>query len=334
MRRKQDTVVSRPDLLPAVMEYNDKAGELGFIGQQVMPEKEVALQSSTYPVIPKEALLSMPETARAARGTYNRDDWDFENGFFACREYGFEAPVDDTERKLYQDQIDGDEMGTLRATRIVKMQQEYRVASRVFNASIFTPHALTNEWDDAANATPIDDIKTGGVAIYGTSGYQRKMLSLICAYSVFENIKNTAQIVERLKYTYPMKDFEQIGAKELAHILGIKEVLVGGAIYNTAKKGQDAVIGNLWSGEYAMLTKISDGPDISEPGLGRTFRWTEDSPQNIVVEQYREEERRSDIFRVRQYVDERLIQSYAADGTTVLSNIADSVSYLFSNVTT
>ena len=41
-----------------------------------------------------------------------------------------------------------------------------------------------------------------------------------------------------------------------------------------------------------------------EPVLGRTFLWTADSPQNLVVEQYREEQTRSEIYRVRHHVDD------------------------------
>jgi hypothetical protein len=37
-----------------------------------------------------------------------------------------------------------------------------------------------------------------------------------------------------------------------------------------------------------------------------------DSPENAVVEQYRAEEIRSDIFRVRQHVDEMVIDPYFA----------------------
>ena len=75
------------------------------------------------------------------------------------------------------------------------------------------------------------------------------------------------------------------------------------------------------------------GPDVAEPCVGRTFIWSEDSPENPVVESYREEQAKSDVIRVRHNVDERLIQSFNDSGT-VVSNVAAACCYLFSNITT
>ena len=46
------------------------------------------------------------------------------------------------------------------------------------------------------------------------------------------------------------------------------------------------------------------GQNLKEPCLGRTFLWEEDSPGMLTTEQYREEQTRSDIYRVRQNTDE------------------------------
>ena len=47
------------------------------------------------------------------------------------------------------------------------------------------------------------------------------------------------------------------------------------------------------------------------PCLGRTFLWANDSPANLMVEQYREEQTRSTIYRSRQHVDEAFVFSGA-----------------------
>jgi hypothetical protein len=51
------------------------------------------------------------------------------------------------------------------------------------------------------------------------------------------------------------------------------------------------------------------------------------------VEEYREEDKRSDVYRVRHHVSESLIQSKNSSGT-VVSNIATACAYLLGNVTT
>ncbi|MEE4112715.1 MAG: hypothetical protein V2I40_07865, partial [Desulfobacteraceae bacterium] len=107
----------------------------------------------------------------------------------------------------------------------------------------------------------------------------------------------------------------------------------GGGVYDSTKKGQDTTIADIWSNEYASLLKVSRSPDITSPSFGRTFLWTADSPQNPIVETYREENRRSDIYRVRHHVSEELIASKNTSGT-VVSNIGAACHYLFSNITT
>ena len=67
-------------------------------------------------------------------------------------------------------------------------------------------------------------------------------------------------------------------------------------------------ISDMWDDEYFSLAVVSNGsPSLEEPVLGRTFLWTADSPDPIVSEQYREDQRRAWIHRTRHHVDEAVI---------------------------
>lgn len=331
---KAGSAVSRADLGMAVDEYKTDGPSMGFIGPQVMPALTVPDQASEYPVIPKEALLATGDTRRAMRGFYNRSDWEFEMGFYATRENGWEEVLDDREVKLYKNLFNAELIASKRATGVVLRNQEKRIADKVFNATNFTAHPVTHEWDDKVNAVPITDVNAGKMAVRDACGMVPN--TLIITYKTMENLKLNAQIVELLKYTFPGKDINSMSAEQLAHIFNVAKVLVGGAVHNTANKAQDATIADIWNGEHAMLTITSDDDDMSDPCIGRTFQWDDESgggEGGTIVEQYRSEGNRSDVYRVRHDSDERLIMSYTAAGT-VESNIAAAVSYLFSNITT
>lgn len=332
MRPASGSAIFRPDLGMAVMEFSE-GDSMGFIGTQLMPIFKTSLNSSSYPVIPKEALLTVPVNNRAPRGAYHRDDFEYERGYFQTSEKGCEEPMDDTERKLFDQEAPGigDMVATERAYKKNVRAQEKRIADKLFNETNFTAHGVTNEWDDATNATPINDINDANSALRLQCGMTAD--ALVIAYSTFINLKNCDQIVDRLKYTFPGIDINRMSSEQLAAVFNVPKVLIGGSIYNSAKKGQDATITDLWSNEYAMLLKISNGPDLTQPGVGRTFLWTADSPTDPIVEQYREEQIRSDIFRVRHHVDEAFIQSKNSSGT-VVSNVAAACAYLLSNITT
>lgn len=332
MRTATNAAIYRPDLGVAVMEFWE--GETtGFIGLEVMPIFLTADASATYPVIPKEALLDIPDTARAPRGKYNRGDWKYENGLFSTKEQGWEEPVDDSERRMLDRRAPGlaDFVATQRALNHIMRAQEKRIADKVFNATNFAAHDVTNEWDDATNATPITDVNDAKLTFRAQCGMLPDVL--IIAYSSFIKLKNCDQVVNRLKYTFPGIDINRMNSSQLAAVFDVPRVLVGGGVYNSSKKNKAATIADLWNNEYAALVKISSGDDITQPGLGRTFLWTEDSPVNPVVEQYREEQTRSDVFRVRHNCDEMFLQSKNSSGT-VVSNIADACMYLFGNITT
>lgn len=327
-----DTVVSRPDLGVVVSEYRDTA-ITGAIAPRVMPFIPIAMQTAEFPVIPKEVMLKIHNTARAMRGRYPSSDWEFEMGRYATKENGWEEKIDDRERKLYATLFDSEVVATRRATKIVDLAQEKRVADKVFNATNFTAHAVAHEWDDKANATPIDDVKAARLAVRAQCGMMAN--TLIISYTTFLDIKSCDQVLDKLLYTFPGIEIERMTSQQLATLFDVQQVLVGGAIYDSADKGQDASISDLWDYEYAMLTVCSNSPDVSEPCIGRTFLWTEETPGDgqPVVETYRAEGNRSDIVRVRHDTDERLIRSFD-NNDAVKSDIAAVVSYLLSNIHT
>jgi hypothetical protein len=330
-RPTSDTLIQRPDLGMLVEEYMDQAPTMGYIGLDVMPIKTVQKQSATYPVLPKEALLKIPDTSRTPRGAYNRSDYEFENGFYATQENGWEEAIDDTERKLYASMFDAEAVATRRAVKIILGSQEKRISAMVFNASNFTPNAVTTEWDTAATATPVADVNAGKLSVRSACGMLPN--TLIISYTTFVNLRSCDEITELIKYTFPGIDINRMTRQQLAAVFDIPQVLVGGAIYDSAKKGQAASITDLWSYEYAMLTVASASEDILEPCIGRTFLWTEDSAENTIVESYRDEARRSDIVRVRHNTQERLLKSYDSSDTAK-SDIAAACSYLLSNIHT
>jgi hypothetical protein len=251
---------------------------------------------------------------------------------FQTAEKGHEEPLDDSEREMFDQESQGmaEMISTRRALSRILRAQEIRIAAKIQNTSNFTAHGVTNEWDDATNAAPIEDVNDAILAFRSQCGMLPDALQI--SFSTFMNLKNCDQIVDRLKYTFPGIDINTMNSQQLAAVFGVPRVLVAGAVKNSAGKGQDATIADIWSNEYASLVKISDSMDLSAPGLGRTFLWTADSPQNPIVESYREETKRSDIFRVRHHVDERLCQSFNDSGA-VVSNVAAACHYLMSNIT-
>lgn len=331
MRTATNAAVYRPDLGIAVLEFYEGV-TMAYIGLQLMPIFETPYQAATYSVIPKEVLMNVPDVSRSPRGNYNRGDWNYESGKYATSEKGWEEPVDDSERSMLDRRNPGlaDFVATTRGLNHILRSQEKRIAGKLFNTSNFTAHSVSVEWNVAgATPKPITDVKDGVAAFRLQCGMLPD--ALVISWTTFQDLKNCDQIVERLKYTFPGIDLNRMNSEQLAAVFNVPQVLIGGSVYNSAKKNKAAVVSEVWDKEYAMLVKISQGNDLTQPGVGRTFLWTDDSPDNAIVEQYRDEKARSDIFRVRHNVDEALTRSYDEDGN-VVSDIAAACGYLFDNI--
>lgn len=302
----------RPDLGGSFMEFSTAMDRQGFIGHRALPVFETMKQSGPFGKIPIEQLLQSPDTARAPGSGYSRGKFTFGTDTYACEEHGFEEPVDDREAAMYSDYFVAEQISAERALDAVLRNAEQRIADLLFNATTFTPQTVTNEWDDSANATPISDVETAVQAVYAASGLWPN--ALIINRKVFRNLRNVAEIIDRIKYSGHVDPrAENITVEVLAQVFDLEMVLVAGGTKNTANEGATASLAPVWSDEYAMVARVARTRDIREPCVGRTFHWGEDgSSVGGTVETYRDETVRSEIVRVRHDVDEKTLLVEAA----------------------
>lgn len=306
-RPTSGTTLQRPDLGAIAYEYMLEASQRGFIGLSLLPTFDVPEQSGDYPIIPIEALLKMQDVKRAPRGNYNRSDYEFETGNYACSEKGWEEPVDDVEAKMYARYFDAEVVATMRAVDILLRAQEARIAAMLFNTSNITNTAnVSTEWSTVASCTPYADVMTAKKAMRAATGLLPNVMAI--TWTVFQNLLACKELRDKLQYTTPLELLpEEAQLRILSNYFGLN-VKVGNAIKDGAKKGQAFSISEIWDDEYCLLAAVSSGgQDLREPCLGRTFLWTGDAPSNLVTEQYRDETVRSNIYRTRQNTDEAFV---------------------------
>jgi hypothetical protein len=314
----------RPDLA-AFFEFDLEAEQQGFIGTRVLPVVEVGLQSDNPGKMPLEQLLAEATTSRTSGSVYNRGSWKFETFSYATKENGFEEPIDERDEKRYRHIIDAERIAASRAMATVLRNQEKRIADLVFNATTWNgaslTTAITNEWDSnhTTNATPIADVENAVRKVYDNSGLWCN--ALIINRKVFRNLRALDDITDRVASAGAgdATKASDITAEMLAMVFDLDYVIVAGSSKNTAKEGQSATPGQIWSDEYAMVAKICVSGDMREPGIGRTFQWSEDgSLIGGTMEEYYEVQSRSRIIRVRHETDEVIMYPQAGH---LLSNV-------------
>lgn len=302
----------RADLGAALMETRI-IPQGGFAGLIMLPVFPTRKKEATFSAITRESILRRRDVKRAPKSAYNRDSFEGADISYKCQEYGHEQPLDDSERDLYASDFDAEMIAVQVAEGVLLREQEVRIAAALFNPTVWTGAALYTDYSadpwDAAGADIVGQVTAMKQKVRANVGQDPD--SLLISKVQFDNAttKNTA-ILERLKYTRTAT--KRALEEELAAILGIDRVVVGTGVYNAAAEDAALSASDIWSDDYAMVAVTARTNNLAEPAVGRSMLWTADSPENVTVEEYREPQTRSGIYRVRHNVDEKVFDPYFA----------------------
>lgn len=326
MNLMPSSAITRFELSMPFSEFNLAENRKGYIGPQVMRPFLTAEQAADIGKITLENLLTLNlgSTARAPGAGYSRTDFEFTKFSYSTEEYGKEHVFDDAQLAIFRSIIDAESVGAERATTMVLEEYERDVATAIYDTATWTGSslttAITNEWDDAANATPIQDVIAAREKVVSGSGLEPN--ALIMNAFQYRHLCNCNQIVERVKYTALADQKTMMAA--VAEVLGVEKLIVAGlkgaGVKNTALPGQTASISRIWSNEYMMLARVATSDDPQEPCIGRTFIFSGDGPGSpgteeelaVIAEEYREESRRGSVIRARNNRD--IVVMYAEAG--------------------
>jgi len=300
----------RIELGVAMREFIQQADE--FIGHRVLPGLMVPKKTAYFSKLEREGFLRTCDVKRVARSGYNRDTFSATDDSYACIERGLEGPLDDDEREFYMGDFDAEVATVETITRRVLTDYENDIEAAVFNTSTWTGGSLTTsvstEWS-TTTSNPMNDVKGAKEYVRSATGIDAN--TLIISKKVYNNLLVNEYILERMQYAVVTN--QGTVESNLAGILGLEKILVGKGVYNSAKEGQDATITDIWDDEYAMVCLTGNEDDnLMVPQLGRTFIWSADAPVEAggcLVEQYRDEKVRGDVYRARMHTDEIIFDS-------------------------
>lgn len=283
-------------------------GPTGHIADQVLPPVPVKLEDGTYLSYDKSK-FNIPNAHRRPRSRYKEIDWTLSKESYHAEEYGLESRIDDRERDNALDVLSLDETTTEILTDNVLNNRERRVSNLVMNATNVpqnTTLAGAAQWSDASGGDPLGVAVTAATTIQGVTGYTPNQVTM--GYKVWQ------KLLTNPKVTAMLGDTEQLTTQRLAQLFGVQKVVVGTTLYNTAKGGQTAVLGDMW-GKHVLFSYTEARPAQRRPSFGyqfvvqalRGFRWR-DTPVN------------SDVLRVSEIRAEKIVASQL--GYLVLNAVA------------
>ena len=289
-----------------------------YIGPKVLPPLPVPVRAGQYPVIKKNSgnLLRNDAKRRGAGANYARLNRNFENDNFTAIEYGIEAIVDDSNRNDVSRFFDLESTETRLAYRQIQLAHEIRVAAKIFDPSVFNLSTSATAYT-AANLATFDlglDIDLAKQEIQAR-GEDTSNLTVVMSAPMFNRVRASTRMQNRIRGTVSTDTSLVLSTDSLAQALGVKQVLVGLASYDTSVQGNaSSTLANIWSNTYIWIGNVVSGGGMEQyfnGSVGFTLFWQQDADL-FQVETYREENIRSEIIRARQHTDEKIVLATAA----------------------
>lgn len=315
----------RPELQAVVEEA--ALADSYFIGSQIFPIWGSNTKYGEYRRIKKAKgqLLASDlgdSTLRAPRTVYKEVDRTYEKDGFRCQDRGLTEVVDDSEQADMARFFDAESTSAKLVQRNMAIAFEKRIADKTFDAAMWGSTNSKVAYTEANIAT-LDIAYDIEEAIATVQKRGEMVNTLVMSRNVWKRIRRSTLL---RKYLFGDMGGNQMITKALfagafsesAQI----NILIAESTYSTAGKGQavtDAKLAYVWGDASIWVGQVCGG-DPNAGGAGRTILWEEDAASLYVVETYRDEPRRSDIVRVRQHTDEKVINECA--GTLIGTQFA------------
>ena len=311
--RPSQTVLGRPDLALVAAGYSSKF--YNFLADRLLPPVLVQSETGVYFNMPADALAGMSENRRNASSAFNRISRKASASPYYTREFGLEEAIDRTDKKRYPGGIVSEQASVDLVMEQMKKAREKRVAGLLINETNFpasgtTGLTVSTKWDAVAS-TPASDLQTCADNIRNATGVPKPFQTLVVSRYTLDHLAFVTDVRNMLKVSQsPFAG--QISADMAAVYFGVKEVLVGDAMYlSSSDDVATPVLSDIWTKTYAFLCVPMIDPAVNttrQPGLGATFRWDVQGA-GYIVETYGEDPVDSDIVRVREFADEKIINS-------------------------
>lgn len=286
-----------------------------FIADKVFPTVSVDKKSNLFFKYDKNDWFR-DEAQRRAGGTESAGSgYGLSTDSYSCDVWAFHKDVDDQTLSNSDTPLNPLREAAEFVTHRLMLRRELQFVSDFFTTGVWGTDATGvsgtpstgqfKQWSDYANSDPINDIEAAKEGILSTTGLDAN--TLVLGYSVFRQLKNHPDLIDRFKYTTS----ENITADIMARLFDVDRVLVAKAVKATNNEGATGAYGFAY-GKGALLAHVASAPGLLTPSAGYTFAWNGVSGglgSTIGTSQFRMEHLKSDRVEGEVAFDNKVVAS-------------------------
>lgn len=248
-----------------------------YIADKVFPIVPVNKQSDRYFVYKKEDWFRDEAEERALGTESAGGDYDIDNTpTYFCRKYAYHKDVFEEDRANADDPLTPDRDATEFVTDKLLLRREIAWATSFFKKGVWAEDWEGDSSDDSASkkfkyfndptSDPIKFITARATDMQEKTG--KRPNKMVIGQRVFDALKNHPDVLDRIKYTQK----GVVTLDLLATLFEVEQILVAGAIKNTAARGQDANMEFIF-GSNVLLCYTTNRPSLKKATAGYIFAW-------------------------------------------------------------
>jgi len=272
----------------------------------------VGPEKGTLPVIPRESVAGTGATTRRAPGAaFQREGLGAEGIPFQVVGYGMEVPVPEEDIAIYGSILNAMKVAAGKIKTAAFTDLEVRVRDMIMNTTTWNGAALYTDnsgapWD-TAGSDAIGHIKAAKDKVRTGTGMMPN--ALILDYSQMDNLIYTNTAIKALLSGLAVPTPDAIETV-LKNLFKLDQLIVCSAVYNSAKEGQDATMGNVYSDDYAMVARVATSTNPSEACVARTIQSRPMGPgTDMETSIYDEPQTNSKVVQGSVYLDEIVVDA-------------------------
>lgn len=278
----------------------------GFIADLIFPTVRVAKQTGGYWIFDRGDRGRVEDTTRAPATEARRVTEDVSTATYACKNYALKRGVS-IEDRVNADPLILDQLFNGAATFLLDklaLDWERRVALAVTSGSNVGSYAtVTSAWNGAGN--PLGNVNTAIDNVQNSTGVApNRIIFGLNAWKAFRRDTTIRNLIFGTNNGggYP-------STQQVANLLGVDMVHVGGAFFNSAQEGQSESLSQIWN-DNVLVYYAPTAPSIDRPSFGYNFRWSGNGLADMQVERHPYDSKtKSEDVEVGYYQDEKITGS-------------------------
>lgn len=295
-----DVQLVEPVLTNMMVGYRQSAAN--FVAGKAFPSVPVNSDSGSFAKLTKKYFFTDGLRDRAPGDPFARLEFGTDKGTYVTRQFAADYALADEVRANSQIPMDLERVAIEFLAQQSLIRKEMQFAADFMKAGVWgTDVATARKWNNSSAGDPVADILLASDTISGATGYVPN--TLIVGYDAFRALMTHPDVVDRLSRVVVATNAAVDAA--LTAILGIQQILVCRATYNTKNEAEDAVIVPIIA-DKALLIYSNPGAGIFDATAGKTFTWAAGGGEGTIY-RYRDNARHADVLQHKEQWDQCLV---------------------------